>query len=61
MSEKVDRSAAERDRPVVKLRPSSYKPTKAELEEDVSVDATPDEVARAITRTVTVKVVPKDS
>ena len=48
-------------RPVVTLRPSSYKPTKAELEDDVSVDATPAEVARAITRTVTVKVAAKDA
>ncbi len=43
--------------PVVKILPSSYKPTKAALEEDVSVDATPDDVARSLTRTVTIKAV----
>ena len=61
MIEKQDRRATKREPPVVRLRPSSYKPTKAELDEDVSVDATPDEVARAITRKVTVQVVPKGS
>jgi len=36
----------------VEVVDSSYQPSKAELEEDVSLDATPDEVARALTRTV---------
>ena len=30
------------------MKPYSYQPSKAELEEDVSVDATPEEVARAM-------------
>ena len=47
-------------RPVVKVKPASYKPTKAELEEDMSVDATPEEVAEALTRAITVKVLPKN-
>ena len=44
--------ATERDVPTVEVVDSSYQPSKAELEADVSIDATPDEVARAITRTV---------
>ena len=32
----------------VKVKPNSYQPSKAELEEDVSVNATPEEVARAM-------------
>ena len=33
---------------IVKLRSNKYQPTKAELEEDVKIDATPDELARAV-------------
>ena len=35
---------------------SSYKPTKAELEADVRVNATPEAVAYAVTRTIKMKV-----
>ncbi len=38
---------ARQDRPVVKLRPSSYQPSKAELEEDVRIDATPERLFQA--------------
>ena len=44
------------ERPVVKIKPATYQPTKAELEEDVSVDATPEELAKAALRQVTIKV-----
>ena len=33
-------------KPVVRLRRSGHQPTKAEMEEDVSIDATPEAVAR---------------
>ena len=36
----------------VRLRPASIYPTKAELEEDIRIDATPDELAAAILRPV---------
>ena len=36
----------------VRLKPSAYQPSKAELEEDVSIDATPDELAVAILQPV---------
>ena len=41
-----------KNKPVVKLAHSSYQPSKAELEEDVSIDATPEEIARAVLRPV---------
>lgn len=39
-------------RPVLKVKPRRYQPTKAELEEDMSIDATPDELAAAVLRPV---------
>ena len=35
------------DRPKVRVKPHKYQPKKAELEEDVNIEATPDELARA--------------
>ena len=35
-------------KPVVRIKPRDYQPNKAELEEDVRIDATPDELARAV-------------
>ena len=42
-------------KPVVELMPSSYLPSKAELEEEVHIDATPEELARAVLRQVVVR------
>ncbi len=42
------------DRPIVRIKPSSYQPSREELREDVSIDATPEEVARAVLRQVRV-------
>ena len=39
----------------VKVMDSSYQPSKAELEADVSIDATPEEVGRALMQTVDVQ------
>lgn len=39
----------------VKVMDSSYQPSKAELEADVSIDATPEEVGRALMQTVNVE------
>ena len=39
----------------VKFIASSYQPSKAELEADVSIDASPEEVARALMSTVNVQ------
>lgn len=38
--------------PTVKIKPGSYYPTKEELNEDVSIDATPEELADAVLRPV---------
>ncbi|MCY4085486.1 MAG: hypothetical protein OXG37_01015 [Actinomycetia bacterium] len=35
-------------RPVVELEPCTYQPSKAELEADISIDATPDDLAEAL-------------
>ena len=50
-------------KPKVRVKPHSYQPSKAELEADVSVDATPEEIAKAMAprriaqiRSLTVKV-----
>lgn len=45
------------EKPTVWLKPSSYQPSKAELEEDVSIDATPGELRRAVMRPVKVKTI----
>ena len=39
----------------VRVKPHSYQPSKAELEEDVSVNATPEEVRAALMRPVVVQ------
>ncbi|MDE0055048.1 MAG: hypothetical protein OXT64_12465 [Gammaproteobacteria bacterium] len=43
------------NKPIVVVRPSSYQLSKAELEEDVSVDATPEDVRAALMRSVRMK------
>ena len=48
-------------KPVVRLRPAKYQPTKAELEEDMSIDATPKELAQVAFRPVTIKPIGKDN
>ena len=47
-------------KPVVRLRPARYQPKKAELEEDMSIDAAPEELAKVAFRPVTVKTVDDD-
>ena len=42
-------------KPKVRVKPYSYQPSKAEIEEDVSVDATPEEVRAALMRPVIVR------
>ena len=48
-------SKAASGKPVLRIRPSSYYPSKEDLEEDVSVDATPEQVRDALMRSVIVK------
>ena len=42
-------------KPVITIRPPSYQPKKAELKEDVSVDATPEDVRAALMRSVAIE------
>ena len=48
-------SKAKSEKLEVRIRPSSYYPSKEELEEDVGVDATPEQVRDALMRSVIVK------
>ena len=42
-------------RPVITLKPERYQPTKAELEEDVSIQTTPERLAKVVGRKVIVR------
>lgn len=44
-------------KPVVEVADSRYQPTKAEMEEEVVIDASPEELLRAVVRDVDVKLV----
>ena len=44
-----------KDPPVVEVKPHTCQPSKAELEADMSIDATPEDVARAVMKQVMVK------
>ena len=43
------------DKPTVRVQPATYQPGKAELEEDVAIDTTPEELARVALQPVTMK------
>ena len=45
------------DRATVEVKPSSYQPSKAELEADVSIAADPEDLARAVLRQVKMETV----
>ena len=47
------------DNPVVRVQPATYQPSKAELEEDVSIDTTPEELARGALQPMTIKTIGK--
>ena len=36
------------DRPTVRVKPHSYQPSKAELDEPIRIDATPQQIAKAV-------------
>ena len=44
-------------KPVVRLYPSSYQPSKAELEEEIVIDASPEDIARAVGQQVTIETI----
>lgn len=41
--------------PTVRLKSSRYQPSKAELEEEIRIDATPERLAKAVVRTVQIE------
>ena len=45
------------DKPIVRVRPHSYQPCKAELEADMAIDATPEQLADAMLRTVDLRTI----
>ena len=47
--------APDRACPVVRLKDSQYQPTKRELEEDIGIDMTPEQLAEATLGTVTLE------
>ena len=42
--------------PVVRLKPSSYRPSRVELEEDVRIDATPEVLLALVVRDVEIEI-----
>ncbi len=46
-------------KPVVRLKPSSYQPSKAELEEKIVIDGEPEEIARALLQQVKIVTEPE--
>ena len=48
------------DKPEVRVQPATYQPSKAELEEDMAIDTTPEELARVALHPMTVKTIGKD-
>ena len=50
-----------KDKPTVRVRPATYQPSKAELEDDMAIDTTPEELARIALQPMTVKVIDKDN
>ena len=41
-------TAQPKQKPIVRVRPHAYQPSKAELDEEVRLDVTPEELARAV-------------
>lgn len=60
MSDKPEpREPRQIERRTVRVKPQSYQPSKAELEEDVSIDATPEDLIRAAFQPANVVADPK--
>ena len=43
---------AAKQKPVVRVRPHTYQPSKTELDEEVRLDATPEDLVRAVLQPV---------
>lgn len=60
MAEKMGRKSTNNDKPVVRVRPATYQPKKAELEEDMAIETTPEELARVALQPMTVKTISEE-
>ena len=47
----------DKSKPDLRVRPATYQPSKAELEEDATIDTTPEELARVALQIMTVKTI----
>ena len=56
----VNAMSSDQSRKTLRLRSAKYQPSKAELEEDMRINATPEELARAILQPVKVEHIPDD-
>ena len=55
MSGKAPKAGTAAQKPAIRVKPFSYQPSKAELEKDMSVKATPRQLAQAALATVDVR------
>ena len=55
MSEKKPNGAETEETPIVEVMPYSYQPSKAELEADVSIPTTPEDLGRRVMQRVAVR------
>lgn len=56
----VMKKQEDKDKPIVRLRPSSYQPSKAELEENVRIDTTPEKLLCAVGTQVRITTIERD-
>ena len=49
---KIDVSFKPQEKPEVRIRPNSYQPTKTEIEQEIFIDASPEDIIRAAFRQV---------
>ena len=56
----IGRKTMTKDKPEVRVQPATYQPRKAELEADMAIDTTPEELARVALQHMTVKTIGED-
>ena len=55
MSKRPRRESSVDNLPTLKIKSSRYQPSKAELEEEIRIDAMPEELAKAVGRRVNIE------
>ena len=56
----MGRKSANNDKPVVRVKPATQQPTKAELDEDMAIETTREELAQVALQPMTMKIIGKD-